>query len=628
MGPKAGRKKFTPVFASRKIASLLCLAGTLVATSFARPASDLSLPVTGDLFGTVVDSAGVPQMGASVEILNKYRRFIARTVTNAQGRFAVSGLSADLYSVQVSLASFLPAARDRIEVKPGANSVLEIHLATLLSNIEVNYRVPTSAMSDDWKWVLRASPATRPVNRFIPVDFPNATQNQVRPRLFTGTHAMVSVSGGDGGLVDSTDSALELGTSFALSTNILGRNQVQLAGTLGQANDFGPAALALCAIYSRTPDPAFGDTLLTGAPEVTVTMAQIGGLSSQLSNNNPGTPNLNPGGIPVLRTMSLSMYQTADPVGNVHLEYGMTGEAVEFVQHASRISPFARATIDLGAVGQFVLAYSDGGRPDELTAHQQSQGTALDTPADDLTAPIQNLARLPQVSNSNGRLELQRTQNYEIGFRKSVGFRTYAVSGFSEHVSNGRLNVAGDESALPAGDLFSDGVSTTAAYNIGRYDRLGYLASVNQRVNDRFDLALAYGRLGGFAANGNSPFSATPNSSSTFLNEGMHNLASLSVKAVVPRMGTHFVADYGWVDPHAVLPRHALTTQDVFATPGFNVLIRQPLPSFGLPGHLELTADLRNLLAEGYSPLATSDGRQLLVVEAPRAIRGGVKFTF
>ncbi len=562
-------------------------------------------------------------MGASVEILNKYRRFVARTVTNAQGRFAVSGLSADLYSVQVSLASFLPAARDHIEVKPGANSVLEIHLATLLSNIEVNYRVPTSAMSDDWKWVLRASPATRPVNRLIPVDFPNDAETKVKPRVFSGTHAMVSVSGGDGGLIDSTDSALALGTSFALSTNILGKNQVQLAGTMGQANDFGPAALALCAIYSRTTDSPFG-----GSPEITVTMSQIGGLSSQLSNNNPGTSNLNPGGIPVLRAMSLSMYQTADPLDNVHIEYGMTGEAIEYVQHTNRISPFARTTVDLGTVGQFIAAYSDGGRPDELTAHQQSQGQALDTPVDDLTAPMQNLSRLPQVSDRNGRLELQRTQNYEIGFRKSAGSRTYAVSGFSEHVSNGRLNVAGDESALPAGDLFSDGISTTAAYNIGRYDRLGYLASINQQVNGSFDVALAYGRLGGFAANGNSPASASSSSPNAFLNEGLHNLASMSVKAVVPHVGTHFVADYGWVDPHAVLPHHAFTTQDVFATPGFNILIRQPLPSFGLPGHLELTADLRNLLAEGYTPLATSNGQQLLVVEAPRAIRGGVKFTF
>jgi hypothetical protein len=43
---------------------------------------------------------------------------------------------------------------------------------------------------------------------------------------------------------------------------------------------------------------------------------------------------------------------------------------------------------------------------------------------------------------------------------------------------------------------------------------------------------------------------------------------------------------------------------------------------------VELTADLRNLLAQGYLPLGTADGQRILLVETPRAFRGGVNFIF
>ena len=41
-----------------------------------------------------------------------------------------------------------------------------------------------------------------------------------------------------------------------------------------------------------------------------------------------------------------------------------------------------------------------------------------------------------------------------------------------------------------------------------------------------------------------------------------------------------------------------------------------------------MTAELRNLLAQGYIPVATPDGRQMWLVQLPRAVRGGVSFIF
>ncbi len=595
----------TSGFASKKFAIAVVLTG-LLGLSGQCCASDFSLPITGDLLGSVVDGSGIPQMGATVQLFNKYERLIAKTLTAPDGRFAFAGLPADIYSVRVSLANFLPAVRDKIAIKAGIDSLLQVHLATLFSDVQVSFVLPTSGMSNDWKWVLRSSPATRPITRFLPDELSPPSSAELHPRIFSGTHAMLSLSGGDAGLIDSDSAQTDLGTGFVLSTNLLGKNQLQVGGTFGQGN-FGPGAMGLCAIYSRSENGGFGEP-----PEVTLTISQLGLTGPQPS----GTP------IPALRTMSLSIYEVADPLDSVHIEYGMTGESVDYLQHTSRISPFARVTVSLGNKGEVIAAYSDGGRPDELSAHQQYQAAETDGRYDDLASTVNTLARLPQLSDRNGRLELQRTQSYELGYSNTIGSRTYAVSAFYEDVSNGRINVAGDLESLDSDDLFSDGISKTSTYNVGHYLRTGYLGSVNQRINDSVDVAFAYGRMGGFTANADGI-------QENFLDERNHNLAAVNVAARAPRLGTKISANYGWFDSGALIPRHMFTTQNMYVSPGLNVIVRQPLPSlFGMPGRIELTADLRNLLAQGYLPLNTGDAGRLLIVQAPRAIRGGLNFIF
>jgi hypothetical protein len=184
-------------------------------------------------------------------------------------------------------------------------------------------------------------------------------------------------------------------------------------------------------------------------------------------------------------------------------------------------------------------------------------------------------------------------------------------------------------SVLDSGDLLSDGSSMTSAYNIGHYNRNGYLASVNQRVTELLDVAIAYGRMGGFTADANGLAESGGAIQEKFLDLKNHNFATANVQARVPVSGTHIAANYGWSDAGSIIPRHIFTTQNIYTQPGLNVIIRQPLPSlFGMPGHLELTADVRNLLAQGYLPLDPGNGRRLTIVQSPRAIRGGLNFIF
>jgi hypothetical protein len=593
-------------FVGIKFAAAILAAGLLCPAAQVE-AADSWLPVTGNLIGSVVDAAGAPQMGATVQLLNRYERVLAKAITASDGRFVFAGLPLDTYAVRVSQPSFLPAFRDRITVKPGSDSVLQIHLATLFSNIKVSYKLPSGTMTNDWKWVLRTSAATRPVTRYLP-ELKAKKEVNPRPRVFSDTHAMLALNGGDAGVVDTGMAASDLGSIFALSTNLFGKNQVQIAGSWGQSGELVPVVRGLAAVYQRDAQNPFAN-----APEVTLTVSQFSRFGAQMAG---------PEQMPSLRVMTLSVYQVADPLENVHLEYGVAGESVNYLQYSARVSPFARATLTMSPKSELMAAYSDGGRPDQLTAHAAHQADEAFSPSNDLVNAVNALDRVPQMSNSNGRLVLQRTQNYELGYSKRADGRTYAVSGFYERVWDGQLNVSGAMSEVNPADLLFDGISKTATYNVGSYTRSGYVGTVTQRLNDHMDFGLAVGRMGGFSINpGQSP------NDSAFLHMGLHDVAGANFRAAIPAFGTRITAGYGWVDTGSVIPMHVFTTQSNVVSPGLNFGLQQPLPSlFGLPGHLTLTADLRNLLAQGYIP--TGGAGQLLIVQSPRAIRGGLNLTF
>jgi hypothetical protein len=435
---------------------------------------------------------------------------------------------------------------------------------------------------------------------------------------------MVSVSGGDTSIIDTNSGQGDMGTGFVLSTNILGKNLLQLGGNYAQTTAAGPSAIGLVAIYSRDSGGP------QESPEITFSVSQLGLVGgaalpggSSTVNSTPGPGALGGTNLTV-RTMLVGIYQTMDPSDNVHIEYGMTGESVDSVQHVSRISPFARMTVSAGKAGKVIASYSDGGRPDELTAHQPGhQMLEPEGGTEDLSNVANTLTRVPQIAFSDDRMVLQRTLSYELGYQKTSGTRTYAVSLFSEDTANGRVNVAGDTSVLSAGSLLSDGVSSTMIYDFGSYKRNGALASVTQTVGDFMEFSAAYGQMGGFTT------ASTYEPQSALLDEGLHNVADATINAKIPRSGTRLRANYGWVENGAMVPCHVFTTQNMDLMPGLNILIRQPLPSlFGMPGHLELIADVRNILAQGYLPVEGGGGRNLLIVQSPRALRGGLNFIF
>src|SRR5205807_377790 len=133
----------------------------------------------------------------------------------------------------------VPAFRRNIAVLAGVENLLKINLASVFSTVEI---VPASTaagtlMSDDWKWVLRASPSTRPVLRYLPGQS-GASSSQSMARVFSDTTGLVRVSAAD----DGDLSQQGLGTAFALSTRVNGRSDVRVSGKLGYTTGAGLAA--------------------------------------------------------------------------------------------------------------------------------------------------------------------------------------------------------------------------------------------------------------------------------------------------------------------------------------------------------------------------------------------------
>ena len=147
--------------------------------------------LAGILEGRVSDDSGKAQLGAVVQLYNHQDRVIGRAVTDDEGFFTFPGLMPDVYSVRVSLGTYLPAFRTGIQVMAGKGSLLDVSLSGLFSSIHLLPPATRNGdlMSEDWKWVLRTSGGTRPVFRFNPQFEPPIDRKSTR---LNSSHAITS----------------------------------------------------------------------------------------------------------------------------------------------------------------------------------------------------------------------------------------------------------------------------------------------------------------------------------------------------------------------------------------------------------------------------------------------------
>src|SRR4051794_33470850 len=116
------------------VASLIIGVVCLTAPSTVSAVEPVQL--NGALTGVGSDHLGIPQMGATVLLFNRQERAVERVQTNDRGEFEFAGLLPELYSIRVSLSTFLPAFKRNVAVEPGKRSILHVSLSTLLSTIQ------------------------------------------------------------------------------------------------------------------------------------------------------------------------------------------------------------------------------------------------------------------------------------------------------------------------------------------------------------------------------------------------------------------------------------------------------------------------------------------------------------
>jgi hypothetical protein len=209
-----------------------------------------------------------------------------------------------------------------------------------------------------------------------------------------------------------------------------------------------------------------------------------------------------------------------------------------------------------------------------------------------------------------------------------VASRTYSVAAYRETVTNGTVTMVGP-AGYPDADVLPDLSSNSSVFNLGQYASLGYMGAVTQAMGEHLGLTLAAGSGGALVASGDELRSGSPDELRRAVREEQRYWSTAKLSASSPRTGTKLATSYRWSDRETLNPGHYYMTQTLRPDAGLNIYLRQCLPALaGLPGKLELTADLRNLLKEGYVPISTSDGRRVLLMRTPRSVRGGLSFSF
>ncbi len=585
--------------------------------------------LAGELLGDVRNTGGIAQMGATVILYDRYDHAVREALSNETGKFVFDSLAPGPYSLRIVLASFAPLMRRNIMVAAGSESILHIHLATVLSTLELAPASDAqgSLMNDEWKWVLRTSRATRPVLRLVPggVSSSSSTHHSMAS-AFSQTTGVLRVSGGDGD--PSTGStAQDMGTAFALSTVLNGSAHIRLSGNLGYMANSGLPAAGFRATYAHDRDGYRG-------PQITVTAHQVyfPGLAAGANPNGTQGDTQETG--PVLRTVSMGAMDTLQVNDDLKLEYGARMESVSFLTRVSYMSPFARASYDLGPAGTVRLAFSSGTQPAELIGHadegQSAELSAADLNASGLNQALAALALLPRVSRRGGQMRLQRNQNWEAGYTVVEHSRKYSASMYLEDVSDAAYTMSPTAGFLSRNDLLPDLNSSNYLFDIGGYHRRGYTVSATQALGDHVDLTVAAGRSGAFTATASS----TPVDTADGVREQIHTAprswATVRASATLPGSGTRIVTSYGWTDFRALMPVHLSLTGNTYQDEGLNIVIHQPLPRItSLRGRLEATAEMRNALAQGYLPIQVSgQAAPLVLTNSPRALRGGLNFLF
>jgi len=539
----------------------------------------------GSISGYVKNTGGVPQMGATVELISATGQ-LQVVYTDVKGYFSLPGLVAGSYDLHVSAPSFVPTLREDVVLAAGASKIVNITLNTLFEAVSMLPPLKKSDTDDDsWKWTLRST-ANRPVLRFDG-DTALIVESQPEGQPLKATLAMMAGAASEG-----YGSASDLGTAFNVEQSIFH------TGTLGFAGDLGYA--------TGTPD---------GVIRASYTHDNNDGFQQSVSLivRRFAAPDTVPHG-GALDAVAIS-YSNGFSVGDL-LDFRMGAEAqnIQFLgRGANAFRPSATADFHLGT--NTILEYR----------YATSEPTTRASKGFD-SAPADLSEAAPRMTLVDGNPLLESAHHHEVSLSERIGDNNkFQLAYYNDRIKDPALLGVGYVNG-DSDDVLPDIYSGTFSYNGGELRAQGVRFVYKRKLSDNLSATLdyAYGGVLELGQPGISWFSVSDN-----LYHAWRHSAALKLNGSLPHCKTKWIASYRWTSGQALLPVDLFNTSAGQTDPYLNLFVRQPLPHFhGMPGQMEALIDVRNLLAQGYVPVIGPDGNTVYLVQSARSVRGGLAFTF
>jgi len=564
---------------------LLLLAGLAVSPISAAPRP-------GRIAGVVVDPQGAPQMGATVYVVSEQTPDFApvQLLTNARGIFSTDGLATGFYSIRATLAGYLPAVAEHVHVFDERVTQLQVALGSVFTSLD-KFRRPANqdAPPDEWTWVLRTSAATRPILRWDENDGGDvlvsggvpAGIDQPQSRHAHSLFELASGSMHPGSISNISDSP---GTVFAYNLDAGAHGNLLFAGQFNYESGSGSGGVVTEWIPSGNPHTGPVSTLVFREAQ------------------------MNPSG-PAFRGARLSQDSDLELGDRISARYGADFLYASFGGTTTSIRPRAQVAVQLSQ--NWMTSFTVASHPWENS----------DPAGGMLESAISNLDSLPTVLLHNDRPVYEDNLHEEIAvLHKLTSSATLTGAVFHDRSSNTAVIGRGD---VTSSDFLQDFYSDAFAYDAGTSSSFGARLVYEQKLRDDMSAAVIYSWAGALVPGMDSSPEETLRG---MLETRYRQSVGGKFTTRIPHLGTELCASYKWIDGSVVSRQDIFGEAEYSLDPYLSVLIRQPLPKF-IPGHPVASADFGNLLAEGYVPLETKDGRVFLV-SAYRSFRGALSFQF
>jgi hypothetical protein len=548
-----------------------------------------SAPNAGKISGVVIDANGTPQMGATV-VISPEQLLISSPVklqTNGHGGFSSSTLPAGVYSVEVSLAGFLPTIEQHVEVSEAHATLVQVVMGSVFSSLgQLRQQPAQQGAADDWVWILRSTAGTRSVLRWD--DSPTialASADSDGSGNQEQDHGLVELSSGGENPTSVSNSPMAPGTAFAYDVPMGPQARFLVAGQFSYLNE--ASATGLAAEWLPTGNERTG-------PVTTLVVRQ-----SQFG----------PGG-PAFRGVRISHDDQLALGDRISVRYGGEFVYAGFGNGTSALRPRAEVAMELSPEWQLSMI---------MATHPWED--ALGDTTDALQSAVNTFDAFPTLMMRHGRPVFEDGLHEEVAVKHSLGDDAELTAAvFHDRSSHTAVMGLG---AVPGSDFVQGFFGDAFAYDGGATSSTGARVVYEQKVAPGLTSTVIYDYSGALAVD---DVFAGPRLRNQLDTRYRHSLGT-RIEARVPGVNTRLVVGYKWLNGRVVSQQDSYGEAMYGIDPYLSMGLRQPLPSV-FPGHMVVQADMGNLLSQGTTAVTVGGGQCVVLVPAYRYFRGGLSFQF